>query len=157
MRRVVIVLGLAALLLAGGWMARLLPGQGVPLLTADRPSDFQSCWLVSVVVDVVADPTYGTVIKGSGSPLTWPFGYTARRTLGFEVEVLDPSGQVVLTTGSRYRLWPLVGSGGITACADPCADCALGNGVGTGHPPPTRIGVLPNQRVRQSIRGGAVE
>jgi hypothetical protein len=58
-------------------------------------------------MDVVADPTFGTVSKDGGGPeLTWPRGYTARWA-GSEVEVLDLEGNVVLTTGKRYWLSPL--------------------------------------------------
>ena len=38
------------------------------------------------VVDVIADPAFGTAIKGSGAPLRWPSGYTGWR-VGSEVAV----------------------------------------------------------------------
>lgn len=46
-----------------------------------------------------ADPVYGTTFDGK--PAVWPVGYTGLR-VGSEVEVVDDSGKVVATTGSRY-------------------------------------------------------
>jgi hypothetical protein len=59
-----------------------------------------ACMLMYSIVDVAAHPTFGTVDKASGNPLTWPSGYTGPWA-GIEVEVLDPAGNVVLTTGQR--------------------------------------------------------
>jgi hypothetical protein len=75
-------------------------GEPVPLVTANGPWGGGGSWSV---MDVIADPAFGTVNKASGSPLTWPTGFTARRT-GTEVAVLDTQGTVVLTTGERYWL-----------------------------------------------------
>jgi hypothetical protein len=99
----------------------------VPLHTADSASG-ACCILMYWVVDVVADPTFGTIDKATGQPLTWPARYTARRA-GSEVEVLDPAGRVVLTTGGRYWMSPseylpewVIGE------VRPCPDCELGSG-----------------------------
>jgi hypothetical protein len=48
----------------------------------------------------VLDP----VESGGVAPVRWPEGYTARRTLGGEVEVLNKQGEVVATTGRKYSL-----------------------------------------------------
>jgi hypothetical protein len=102
------------------------------IVTADAPGS-GGCVLLYQVVDVIADATSGTVIKGTGEPLTWPSGYTAR-TAGSEVEVLDASGRVVLATGQRYRLMPdtqaFFGDGGrwVVSCVEPCPFCELGGG-----------------------------
>jgi hypothetical protein len=66
------------------------------------------------------------VVKGTDEPLRWPAGYTAWRA-GSEVEVRDPDGKVVLTTGGRYWISPtqpdyVVGE------VRPCPDRELGGG-----------------------------
>jgi hypothetical protein len=107
----------------------------VPLNTVETQA-LDSCILLYEVVDVVADPTSGTVIKGGGWPLRWPRGYTAWRA-GSEVEVMDGDGRVVLTTGGRYRIGPALINANfsppinewVVGCIDPCPDCELGNGV----------------------------
>ena len=100
MRRIA-ALGLA-LLLAG---CRAAPGatrgEMVPLLFTDRGSN---CVGSYEVMDIVADPNVGTVTRQGGWPLKWPRGFTGWR-FGSEVQVLDPSGDVVLTTGERYELF----------------------------------------------------
>jgi hypothetical protein len=100
MRWITATLALAVSVLGCG-----LPGAQVPLITV-RTGPVGGCVLMYQVVDVIADPTSGTAIKGSGEPLRWPNGYTARRSW-FEVEVLDADGKVVLTTGSRYWMCPV--------------------------------------------------
>jgi hypothetical protein len=50
---------------------------------------------------LLANPTSGTTIDGE--PVMWPKGFTGRR-VGSEVAVSDPQGNVVATTGKRYRL-----------------------------------------------------
>jgi hypothetical protein len=60
-------------------------------------------------VPLVADPTYGTAISVTNgndqvtTPVAWPRGFTGRR-VGSEVEVLDPHGNVVATTGHNFTV-----------------------------------------------------
>ena len=85
---------------------------------------------------MIADPTSGTpVVKGSNASLQWPRGYTAHRA-GTEVQVLDESGRLVLTTGGRYELAPTPTtdyteplSKWVIGCVTPCPDCQLGPGL----------------------------
>jgi hypothetical protein len=129
MRQVAIGLAVAALLLGCGTSN----GEQVPLTTAQVLIP-DSCWLVYRVVDVIADPTVGTVVKGDGSPLRWPSGFTGWR-VGSEVEVHDGAGKVVLTTGGRYRISPANNGGPydpndfVAGCIQPCPDCELGGGL----------------------------
>ena len=109
--------------------------QQVPLSTSATDSG-GGCWLMHEVVDLIADPTSGTpTIKGTGAPLKWPRGYTARRA-GTEVEVLDRDGTVVLTTGGRYSVCPSPDSDytkpvseWVIGMVEPCPDCELGYGI----------------------------
>lgn len=110
-------------------------GQRVPIVTVNTPLYGDSCVLLYEVVDVIADPTVGTVVKGGGWPLKWPQGYTGWR-VGAEVEVRDEKGNVVLTTGARYRLSPRNDGTYSTpikdwaaGCIQPCPACELGNGL----------------------------
>ncbi|MEO8469045.1 MAG: hypothetical protein ABI573_05190 [Chloroflexota bacterium] len=129
MRRVLIALAMAASMVGCG----SAKSDQVPLLTVE--TDDVCCWLLYEVVDVIANPALGPVIKGSGAPLRWPRGYTAWR-VGAEVKVLDPAGNVVLTTGGRYWLSPVYD--GVSGLGDesnwiigevkPCPDCNLGSG-----------------------------
>lgn len=87
-----------------------LPGsEPVQILTAPE----LECFAADAAGRLVVDPTYGTAIIGDGHtnmlvggnvPVTvaWPPGFTARRS-GSEVEVLDPQGNVVATTGRSYQ------------------------------------------------------
>jgi hypothetical protein len=79
----------------------------MPLATDETVTTYgQSCILMYEVADVIADPTTGTpVLRGGGYDVRWPKGFTAWRA-GSEVEVLDASGAVVLTTGARYSICP---------------------------------------------------
>lgn len=131
MRRIsgAIVLGLG--LLGCG----VLRGPQVPLVTVNTPLYGDGCVLLHEVVDVIADPDVGTVVKDGGWPLKWPPGYTAWRA-GTEVEVRDEAGKVVLTTGARYRISPRDDGTYSTprkdwaaGCIAPCPDCELGNGL----------------------------
>ena len=75
---------------------------------------------------LAVDPKYGTSLDGR--PVIWPEGFSARRA-GDEIEVLDPSGNVVATTGRRYRI-------SYRALTDPLirtAD-AIPAAVGCGYP-----------------------
>ena len=113
MRRAAASLALALCLLGCG--TKVLPWDRVDLLpdTADgyivEPDGNMliGCWLhVEERSDeLIADSTSGTAIKyGDGTivPAKWPPGYTGR-WVGSEVEVLDRAGNVVATTGRRYR------------------------------------------------------
>jgi hypothetical protein len=119
-----------ALCLAGCGTSK---GEQVALVTQGGGGN--GCVLLYEVVDVIADPTYGTVVKEGGWPLRWPTGYTAWR-VGTEVQVLDRSGNVILTTGGRYRIGP-VDDGTystpqkewVVGCIGPCPGCELGSGV----------------------------
>jgi hypothetical protein len=107
----------------------------VPLLTEDVLLP-DSCWLLYKVVDVAADATVGTLDKATGEPLKWPTGFTAWRA-GPQVEVHDPEGKVVLTTGARYRLSPADNGSpfnpdtdwSVVNCPRPCPKCELGEGL----------------------------
>jgi hypothetical protein len=89
-------------------------GDPVQLLTGE-PLGPNSCFASATGTGLlVVDPTYGTAIIDNGQhslvglgnePLTvaWRPGFTARRS-GSEVEVLDPQGNVVATTGRSYTI-----------------------------------------------------
>ena len=129
-RRIAITFALALCLLACGTEK----GDPVPLVT-DETQEGGGCWLLHVVVDVVADPATGTPsVKDSGAALQWPRGYSARRA-GNEVEVLDAAGSVVLTTGGRYWMCPTPRSDysaplstWVLGEVRPCPGCELGGG-----------------------------
>jgi hypothetical protein len=85
------------------------------------------CYLTYSVYDLVADPTSGTAVRsdtGEIGALYWPPGYTGHR-VGSEVEVRNPDGKVVATTGGRYAIWPADagtsgrGSGLVAGCINP--------------------------------------
>lgn len=130
LRQIAATLALALFLLGCGSSK----GGQVPLVTVEGVAG-GGCILLYRVVDVIADPTFGTVIKDTGSHLRWPSGYTGWR-VGSEVRVLDPTGRVVLTTGGRYEILPVF-SGNysppsyewVVGCAHPCPDCELRSGV----------------------------
>jgi hypothetical protein len=121
MRRVIAALALGLCLLGCA--------PSVPLRIDNAASAEDCCLLSFMVIDVVADPTFGTVNKADGAPLTWPPGYTGRWA-GSEVEVLDPAGKVVLTTGGRYWLSPLYPPWDRFVVGEVrlCPDCELGGG-----------------------------
>jgi hypothetical protein len=110
-----------ALCLAG---CGLLPPEPVRILTGP-PGGGSGCFAADVAGLLVVDPTYGTAIVGDDLPsmvqlsdvpvtLAWRPGFTARRS-GSEVEVLDPGGNVVATTGRSYRfMGGYVSPGGIS-------------------------------------------
>ena len=78
---------------------------------------------------VVADPTTGSpVVIGDESTheVKWPKGFTARRAWT-ETEVLDATGNVVLTTGARYWICPAEYlDGWVVGMVKACPDCELG-------------------------------
>jgi hypothetical protein len=114
MKRAAATLTLALLVLGCG----LLPDSSVQLLTY-IPQGGEGCYLNEVNGLLVVDANYGTALIENGArpgaspnPLrvAWPTGYTAQR-VGSEVEVLDPHGNVVMTTGQRVTL--IGGYGGV--------------------------------------------
>jgi hypothetical protein len=107
-----------ALCLVGcGW----LPPNGDPVQLITAPH--LECFAADVSGLLVVDPTDGTAIVANNHPsmlqlsdvpvtVAWPPGFTARRS-GPEVEVLDPQGNVVGTTGRSYMfLGGFVSAGG---------------------------------------------
>jgi hypothetical protein len=95
-------------------LARL--GSGAQLLTgipmpggAILASGEAGCYTNSAAGPLVVDPTYGTAIIDSDTgssgptPVMWRPGFTAHRA-GSEIVVMDPDGNVVATTGRRYRI-----------------------------------------------------
>jgi hypothetical protein len=97
-----------ALVLAG-----CAPADSVHLLTGDdqMTRNGAGCYTNFAAGLLTADPVNGTRIAdestgGPGAPVVavmWPPGFTARRS-GGEVEVLDRSGGVIVTTGNRYQI-----------------------------------------------------
>jgi hypothetical protein len=65
------------------------------------------CYTSGVEGQLVTDPDAGTAIidnmGGHRAAVTWPIGYTGRRSWS-EVEVLDRSGNVVVRTGTLVNL-----------------------------------------------------
>ena len=103
----IIVVAVALCLVGCGWL--LFKGDPVSILTSPRPE----CFAADAAGRLVVDPTYGTAIVGDGYQnmliggdepviVAWPPGFTARRS-GSEVQVLDPQGNVVGTTGRSYQ------------------------------------------------------
>lgn len=82
------------------------------------------------------DAYLAPVNDGRTFPVTWPEGYTARRSvLGGEVEVLNTNGEVVARTGRRYVCAHHVdGSWGACAAAE-----AVSGAVGSPPPVADRI------------------
>jgi hypothetical protein len=128
MRRV-----LAAVLVSVGLTGCGILSSPIPLNTKDDAFGWRGgCILMHQVVDVVADPATGTPVdKASGEPFAWPTGMTARQAaFGSEVEVLDPQGSVVTTTGGRYWMCPSEYlDGWVIGDVKPCPDCTLGPGL----------------------------
>ena len=115
MRRIASKLALALCLLGCGPNA---PSEArVALLTGDGPFReewrYEACYTSGAGGLLTVDPQYGTAISdthlggpnapGPVSPVMWWPGYSAWR-VGSEVEVRDPAGNVVATTGHEYRL-----------------------------------------------------
>lgn len=86
---------------------------------------------MSIVGVLIADPQSGTALRvdpnawgwprvaGTTVPVKWPPGYTGRRLVNGEVEVLR-AGKVVVTTGRRVALSTQfaggLNAGAYTAC-----------------------------------------
>jgi hypothetical protein len=77
----------------------------VQLVTGTSALEPNGCFAFDVAGRLTVDPSYGTAIivkDGTGGiPVAWRPGFTGRRA-GSEVEVLDPDGKVVATTGRPY-------------------------------------------------------
>jgi hypothetical protein len=119
----------------------LLSSKGDPVRLLTSPQ--RECFAADVSGLLVVDPTDGTAIVANNHPsmvwlsdvpvtVAWPPGFTARRS-GSEVEVLDPQGKVVATTGRSYQflggfvaaggssgiVWPELKTQVLWACGDP--------------------------------------
>jgi hypothetical protein len=81
----------------------------VDLLTDNGNAPTAGCYTNSAQGPLLVDPRYGTAIIDSDVratapvPVMWRVGFTGRRA-GSELEVLDPHGNVVATTGRAYRI-----------------------------------------------------
>jgi hypothetical protein len=123
-RRIATALGLALSLLGCGSVAPTFrtappvepvrsapPGEPVELLTGPLPFDEDECTPHTNVGELLVDPQFGTAqgMYGGGRdpigsyPVMWRPGFTGRR-VGSEVVVVDPSGNLVATTGEWYEL-----------------------------------------------------
>jgi hypothetical protein len=82
-----------------------LRAEGLLLSNSEHGTDIE---VVPTVIEVQGVDT--TVVWPSGNdgtsilPVRWPTGFTAVRLEGGKVSVLDPKGNVVAITGSRYSL-----------------------------------------------------
>jgi hypothetical protein len=107
-RRVITTLALALFVVGCGPVALLTGGTESCSIGGVAP--------MSIVGVLIADPQSGTAIRvdpsqtqwgpaipGMTLPVMWPPGYTGRRLVNGEVEVLR-AGEVVLTTGRRVAL-----------------------------------------------------
>jgi hypothetical protein len=97
------ICGLALALLVIGCADPVSLLNGVPPTIGDG-----GCFTNSAGGPLIVDPKYGTAIVdgdtgGSATPVMWRPGYSGRR-IGSEIEVLDPDGEVVATTGRSYRI-----------------------------------------------------
>ena len=102
-RRITTTLALALCLLGCG--SAVLPWDRVDLLTDN--GNQPTCYTSEAGGLLIVDRTNGTAIDSEGAPalvpVMWPPGFTGR-WIGSEVEVLDPDGNVVATTGRSYRI-----------------------------------------------------
>jgi hypothetical protein len=115
-------LALALFVLGCGPLGGRGEGGRVELVTGVPPylgwdNDDGGCFLGSIAGPLVADEKYGTVIILSGAPTSipviWRPGFTAHR-VGSEVQVLDPRGNPVATTGRSY----VIAGGSVTGGPD---------------------------------------
>jgi hypothetical protein len=104
MPRVAIALALGLLLLG------VLAGAPVRLETINGPvTENRGCFTFPYLGELIVDKKHGTGLKddeGAITPVLWPPGFTGR-WVGSEIEVLDPAGSVVATTGRRYYISPM--------------------------------------------------
>ena len=108
MRKPPLFAGVALLVLAGAGATYGIP---VPLKTGsvypNSDPALVGCYLSSASGELVDDPTAGTAILDGFTHqralVTWPIGWSARRSL-FGVSVVNSRGEVVATTGTRVSL-----------------------------------------------------
>lgn len=103
-RQLALALGFAVAVGVSSWWF----GPDVALRTGGLSSTTGAvgCYTSGTIGELVADPVAGTAIierSGRRIPVTWPKGWTGRRS-GWEVEVVDASDAVVLRTGTRVSL-----------------------------------------------------
>ncbi len=105
-RQVVLGAGLAL-----GLAAAVLFGARVPIETVALRTGPTDCYLSSLAGELVADDEAGTAVieenismKGHHTLVVWPVGYTARRTLLGQIEVVSFSGRSVAWTGDHVNI-----------------------------------------------------
>ncbi len=81
------------------------------------------CYAANTTGLLIPDATAGTAIiqEDMGKvtvAVAWPPGYTGRRTLFDQVDVLDQTGHVVARTGNRVELLGGYDDGGWLTCDD---------------------------------------
>jgi hypothetical protein len=111
MRKPLLLAGVGFLALAGASYSCGVPGIPVaPKTGSTMPGAdprYVGCYLSSASGELVEDPAAGTAIfdgfTHQRAPVTWPIGWTGRRTL-FGVAVVNDRGWVVATTGRRVNL-----------------------------------------------------
>ena len=108
MTRIAATLVIGLLVTGCGLLREPVPTpEPVQLLTSDPQQ--RGCYSLQIDVPLSVDPTYGTgsgqqIVRGDWvQVVAWRAGFTGRR-IGSEVEVLDPQGNVVATTGHTYSL-----------------------------------------------------
>jgi hypothetical protein len=103
--RGVLLVSLTALLIAGWWLWLRDPNS-VRLATGPKPEPLYCNYLSYAEGELVEDGRTGTAYKYEDDvhPLTWPIGFTARRS-GESIEVLSPDGTVWAVTGHKYHFF----------------------------------------------------
>jgi hypothetical protein len=120
--RLAVLAGIVLLLVAGFVALSRLPGEPVALRTTATPgyATQYGCYTAGTGGRLVVDAEAGTAIietqMGHGYVrVTWPRGYTARRS-GSEVEVLNRFGEVAARTGTDVYFPGGYESGGFLVC-----------------------------------------
>ena len=75
------------------------PDESVVIQTDSQ--SYNDCLLVGFGGVLVADPTYGLALQGTG--VIWPTGYSARRE-GGKIVLLDPAGNSVAREGDLVSM-----------------------------------------------------
>jgi hypothetical protein len=110
MHKRIVSAGVGLLVLAGA-LAVVPFGDPTPLKTGslypNADPNMVACYTSGVSGDLVDDPVAGTAIIDEVSHkrtlVTWPIGFTARRSV-FGVSVIDRQGHVVARTGTWVNL-----------------------------------------------------